>query len=145
MYTSRIRLPVWCKNSIDRKSSRIDVVQAVVAHRLKLAAAARLPFISPGMNVYFLLLVHMFAGWVSRNQQSVIEYLQAENRALREQLGPRRIRWTDEQRRRLAEKAKAVGGDALKPLGSIVTPATLLRWYRRLVAAKYDGSAKVRV
>jgi hypothetical protein len=85
------------------------VVQAVVAHRLELAAAARLPFISPGMNVYFQLLVQLFAGWVNRRQQSVIEYLQTENRALREQLGPKRIRWTDEQRRRLAERAKAVG------------------------------------
>ena len=72
----------------------------------------------------------------------MIEYLQAENRALREQLSPRRIRWTDEQRRRLAEKAKAVGRDALKQLGAIVTPDTLLRWWRKLVATKYDGSAK---
>jgi hypothetical protein len=86
---------VGCNNAINRKSSRIDVVQAVVAHRLDLAAAAWLSFISPGMNVYFQLLVHMLAGWVNRHQQSVIEYLQAENRALREQLGPRRIRWTE--------------------------------------------------
>ena len=46
---------IGCNNSIDPKLSRIDVVQAVVAHRLKLAAAARLPFISPGMNLYFRL------------------------------------------------------------------------------------------
>ena len=94
------------------------------------------------MNLYFQLLVLMFAGWLNRHQQSAIEYLQAENRALREQLGPKRIRWTDEQRRRLAEKAKAVGRDALKQLGAIVTPDTLLRWYRKLVAAKDDGSTK---
>ena len=59
----------------------------------------------------------------------MIEYLQAENRALREQLSPRRTRWTDEQRRRFTQKAKAVGRDALKQLGAIVTPDTLLRWY----------------
>lgn len=80
------------------------------------------------------------SGWVNRHQQSVIEYLQAENRALREQLASRRLRWTDAQRRRLAEKAKTVGRDALGQLGTIVTPDTLLRWYRKLVAAKYDGS-----
>jgi hypothetical protein len=56
------------------------------------------------MNLYFHWLALTLAGWVNRHQQSVIEYLQAENRALREQLGPKRIRWTDAQRRRLAEK-----------------------------------------
>ena len=70
------------------------------------------------------------------------EYLQAENRALREQLGSKRIRWTDAQRRLLAEKARAVGRRALAELGPVVTPDTLLRWYRKLVAAKYDGTAK---
>jgi len=75
---------------------------------VELAAAALVSFISPRMNLHLQLLVHMLAGWINRHQQSVIEYLQAENRALREQLGPKRIRWTHEQRRRLAEKAKAV-------------------------------------
>jgi hypothetical protein len=49
---------------------------------------------------YFILAV--LAGWVHREQLKVIEYLQAENRALREQLGNKRLRFTDEQRRRLA-------------------------------------------
>jgi hypothetical protein len=70
----------------------------------------------------------------------MIEYLQAENQSLREQFGNKRIRWTDAQRRRLAEKAKAIGRSALAALGTVVTPDTLLRWYRNLVAAKYDGS-----
>ena len=52
----------------------------------------------------FLML--LFAGWVNRHQQDVIEYLQEENRALREQLGGKRLRFTDLQRRRLAVKAK---------------------------------------
>ena len=92
------------------------------------------------MNVYVQLLALTVAGWVNRHQQSVIEYLQAGNRALREQLAPRRLRWSDAQRRRLAERAKVVGRDVLHQLGTIVTPDTLLRWYRRLVAEKYDGS-----
>lgn len=92
------------------------------------------------MNLYFQFLLFTFAGWVNRHQQAVIEYLQAENQALREQLGNKRIRWANAQRRRLAEKAKAVGRSALATLGTIVTPDTLLRWYRNLVAAKYDGS-----
>src|SRR5664280_930685 len=92
------------------------------------------------MNLYLQFLLFIFAGWVNRHQQAVIEYLQAENQSLWEQLGKKRIRWTDAQRRRLAEKAKAVGRAALTALGTIVTPDTLLRWYRNLVAVKYDGS-----
>jgi hypothetical protein len=94
------------------------------------------------MNVHLQFLVAILAGWINRHQQAVIEYLQAENRSLREHLGEKRIRWTDAQRRRLAEKAKAVGRPTLGELGTIVTPDTLLRWYRKLVAAKYDGSKK---
>ena len=92
----------------------------------------------PNLHLQFLLLV--FAGWINRHQQAVIEYLQAENQSLREQLGNKRIRWTDAQRRRLAEKAKAIGRSTLAALGTVVTPDTLLRWYRNLVAAKYDSS-----
>jgi putative transposase len=92
----------------------------------------------PSLYLQFLLFV--VAGWVNRHQQAVIEYLQAENQSLREQLGNKRLRWTDAQRRRLAEKAKAIGRSALAVLGTVVTPDTLLRWYRSLVAAKYDGS-----
>ncbi len=54
----------------------------------------------------FLMLI--FAGWVNRLQQDVLEYVQEENRALREQLGGKRLRFTDQQRRRLAVKAKSV-------------------------------------
>jgi hypothetical protein len=92
------------------------------------------------MNLGFHFLVAIVAGWITRHQSAVIEYLRAENRALREQLGGRRIRWTDAQRRRLAEKARAIGRTALGQLNTVVTPDTLLRWYRALVAAKYDGS-----
>ena len=118
------------------------MVRVSLPQPLELAAAPRLSFISPQMNLYLQLLLLTLSGWVNRNQQAVIEYLQAENRALREQLGPKRIRWTDAQRLLLATKAKAIGRGALKQLGTIVTPDTLLRWYRKRVAAKYDGSAK---
>jgi len=47
----------------------------------------------------------MFAGWVNRHQLNVIDYLQEENRVLKERLGGRRIRFTDAERRRLARKA----------------------------------------
>jgi hypothetical protein len=92
------------------------------------------------MNLYLQFIPSTLAGWLNRHQQAVIEYLHAENQALREQLGKKRIRWTDAQRRRLAENAKAIGRSALHQLGTVVTPDTLLRWYRNLVAVKYDGS-----
>ena len=58
----------------------------------------------------FHLLLMMFAGWVNRHQLDVIEYLQEENRVLKERLGGRRIRFTDIERRRLARKAQALAG-----------------------------------
>ena len=90
------------------------------------------------LPLQFLMMI--FAGWVNRHQQDVIEYLQEENRALREQLGGKRLRFTDRQRRRLAVKAKAIGRRRLFEIGTLVTPDTLFRWYRELIAKKYDGS-----
>ena len=66
----------------------------------------------------FLLLV--FAGWVNRRQIKVIEYLQEENRVLREQLGERRLRFTDIQRRRLAANSRAIGRLALEQFAGLV-------------------------
>ena len=88
------------------------------------------------------LLVFMLAGWVNREQQAVIDYLKEENAVLREQMGGRRIRFNNDQRRRLAVKGKALGRKVLGEVAGIVTPDTILRWYRKLVARKYDGSRK---
>src|SRR3954453_9787918 len=73
-------------------------------------------------------------------QSSLIDYLREENRVLREQLGGKRLRFTDDQRRRFAARAKGLGRKALADLSTIVTPETLLAWHRRLIAQKYDGS-----
>src|SRR6478752_727325 len=89
----------------------------------------------------FSLLVISVAGWLNQRQQHVIEYLVEENRILREQIGDRRLRFTDQQRRRLAAKAKRLGRKVLKAIATIVTPETLFAWHRRLIAQKYDGSA----
>jgi transposase InsO family protein len=84
----------------------------------------------------FLLMIA--AGWVHRHQLIVIEFLQAENRLLKQRLHGRRIRFTDAERVLLARKAKAVGRKALLELDTIVSPDTLLRWHRRLVAQKWN-------
>jgi putative transposase len=53
----------------------------------------------------FRFVLIAVAGWMNQQQQQMIEYLREENRVLREQLGGRRLRFTDEQRRRLAASA----------------------------------------
>src|ERR1700741_4112512 len=78
---------------------------------------------------------------MNQRQQNVIEYLREENRILREQLGGRRLRFNDDQRRRLAVKAKGLGRKLLAEVAMIVTPETLLAWHRKLIASKYDGTA----
>src|ERR1700681_1589834 len=75
-----------------------------------------------------------------RHAQAAIEYLLEENRVLRAAHGPRRLRLTNDQRRRLAVKGKVLGRRRLAGIAGIVTPDTILRWYRTLVAKKYDGS-----
>ena len=87
-------------------------------------------------------LVLTFAGWVNRHQDDLIDYLREENRVLREHLGPRPLRLTDAQRRRLAVRGHKLGRRVLTQVAGIVTPDTILRWYRRLIAKKYDGSAR---
>jgi len=81
-------------------------------------------------------------GWVHRHQLIVIEFLQAENRLLKDRLRGRRIRFTDAERALLARKAKAVGRKALLELDTIVSPDTLSRWHRRLVAQKWNFAAR---
>jgi hypothetical protein len=67
-----------------------------------------------------------------------VEYLREENRVLKERLGGRRIRFTDVERRRLARKAHALGRKVLNEIETLITPDTLLRWYRELVASKWN-------
>lgn len=82
----------------------------------------------------FLLAV--VSGWVHRRQLFVIDFLPAENRMLKNRLRGKRIRFTDAGRAVLARKAKAVGRKARMELDTIVSPDTLMRWHKRLVAQK---------
>src|SRR5882672_287705 len=92
----------------------------------------------------FRFVLIAVAGWMNQRQLQMIDYLREENRVLREQLGGRRMRLNDDQRRRLAAKAKGLGRKMLAEVATIVTPETLLAWHRKLIAQKYDGSAKRR-
>jgi transposase InsO family protein len=87
------------------------------------------------------MFVMMLAGWVNEQQRAVHAYLKEENRVLRELHGHKRLRFSDDQRRRLAAKGHALGRRVLREFEPIVTPDTILRWHRELIARKYDGSA----
>ena len=90
----------------------------------------------------FLLVA--VAGWMSREQQQVIDYLREENSILHERLGGKRILLSVEQKRRLASKGKVIGRELLRQVGTLFSPDTILKWHRMLVARKYDGSTKHR-
>ena len=83
------------------------------------------------------ILLVTLAGWVNRHQLEVIEYLREENRVLKEHLGGRRLRLTDAQRRRLAVNGHRLGRQGLRAVATLVTPDTILRWHRQLIARKW--------
>ncbi len=95
------------------------------------------------IHAWQLLLVCV-AGWINRHQLDVIAYIQEENKILKSKLKGKRIRFTDDERRRLAVKGRALGSRVLREVASIVTPNTILAWHRKLIARKYDSSAKRR-
>jgi putative transposase len=94
----------------------------------------------PALSHPLQFVLVALAGWINQQQREVIDYLQEENRVLREQIGARRLRFTDDQRRRLAAKARTLGRRVLHEIGTLVTPDTLLAWHRTLIAKQYDGS-----
>ena len=79
---------------------------------------------------------------MNQHQLQVIDYLREETRVLREQLNGRRLRFNDDQRRRLAVRGKALKRKLLMEVATIVTPETLLAWHRKLIANKYDGTSQ---
>jgi hypothetical protein len=84
----------------------------------------------------FRFVLIAVSGWMNQHQLQIIDYLREENRVLREQLGGGRVRFNDDQRRRLAAKAKGLGRKLLAGVATIVTPETLLAWRpRRLPSA----------
>src|SRR6516164_4140216 len=74
----------------------------------------------------FRFVVIAVAGWMNQWEYQIIDYLREENRVLREQLGPRRLRFNDDQRRRLAVKAKGLTRRLVEEMSPMVTWETLL-------------------
>jgi hypothetical protein len=67
------------------------------------------------------------------------EYLAAENRILRVQIKGRLL-LSDAEKATLAEIAQRLGREALEEFSAVAKPDTLLAWYRKLIANKFDGS-----
>src|SRR5215831_3020508 len=87
----------------------------------------------------FRFVLIAVAGWMNQWEYQMIDYLREENRVLREQFGQRRLRFNDDQRRRLAVKAKGLTRRLLEEMSPIVTWETLLAWHRKLIVPKYDA------
>ncbi len=80
------------------------------------------------------------AGWWAGQRQSSVAYLIEENRILRTRLRGR-ICLTDDERRRLAVHGHPLGRRRLGQVATIVTPDTILRWHRQLIAGDSKSTA----
>ena len=90
-------------------------------------------------NSRWLRLLAYVTGSVNQELLLRNEYLAAENRILRTKL-PTRLRLSNPERITLAELGKRLGRKALREVACVAKPDTILGWYRRLVAHKFDGS-----
>jgi hypothetical protein len=97
-----------------------DVFQACPCYKLN-------PVIDP---TALQMVLSVLTGWLDRQERESVAYLIEENRLLRRQLGIRRLRLTDDDRRRLAARAYRMGRTTLREISTIATPDTLLRWHR---------------
>ena len=88
------------------------------------------------------MVLGVLTGWLDRREREAVAFLIEENRLLRRQLGTRRLRLTDDDRRRLAVRVYRVGRAVLREIATIATPDTLLRWHRQLIARKWTYARK---
>jgi hypothetical protein len=84
-------------------------------------------------------LLPYLTGMVNQQLLRQNEYLLAENRILRAHL-PSRLLLTDPERSTLAVLGKRLGRRGLEPVATAAKPDTILAWFRKLVAQKFDGS-----
>ena len=88
------------------------------------------------------ILLATLSEHVRREQEKAIEYLQLENQILREKLGGNRVLLSDDQRRRLAVKGKALGRRQLQKIAAVAQADTILRWHRELVGLNRHTESK---
>lgn len=88
-------------------------------------------------SVALQMVLAVLTGWLDRREREALAYLIEENRLLRRQLGGRRLRLTDDDRRRLVARAYRIGRAVLRQIATVATPDTLLRWHRQLIVRKW--------
>lgn len=88
------------------------------------------------------MVLFVLTGWLDRREREALAYLIEENRLLGRQLGTRRLRLSDDERRRLAARAYRVGRTVLREIATIATPDTLLRSHRQLIARKWTYASQ---
>lgn len=92
----------------------------------------------------WLTFITCLAYCVDKELYNAIEYLKEQVRILKElQENDKRILLNDSQRIRLARKARELTRKLLEETSILFSPATVLGWYRKLIAQKYDGSSYV--
>ena len=89
-------------------------------------------------NSWARLLAYV-TGLVNQRLHLQCEYLTAEYRILRSHVSGR-LRLSNHERSTLAEIGKRLGRKSLAEVACVAKPETILAWYRRLIARKFDGS-----
>ena len=90
-------------------------------------------------NCQWARLLAYVTGLVNQELLLQVEYLAAENRILRAH-APVRLRLSNEERATLAEIGKRLGRKGLAKVALVAKPDTILGWFGKLVAQKYDGA-----
>ena len=94
-------------------------------------------------NQWIRLLAYV-TGLVNQELLLQNEYLAAENRILKSHCKQTAVRLNDGERATLAEIGRRLGRKALQQVACVAKPDTILAWYRRLIAHKFDGSKQRR-
>ena len=96
----------------------------------------------PSLSHPLQFVLVALARWINQQQRDVIDYLQEDNRVLREQLGGRRLRFTDDQRRRLAANPGYSDDGCCTRSPRLSRPTRCWRVTEHLIAKQYDGSTR---
>jgi putative transposase len=81
----------------------------------------------------------LVSGYVDEELLVRNEYLAVENQILKLKL-KKPVRFNDSERIQLAKIGKRIGLKALKEISCIVKPETILKWFSKLIAKKFDGT-----
>ena len=87
-------------------------------------------------------LLSVLAGWLNDRQSRILEFLPEASRNFRRQLGKKRLRLTDRERRRLAAKGVHLGRKLLAEFDSTMTPDRILLWHSERIAKKWTYKRK---